>query len=75
MTYKETSDTGQGAILNNQDIFGCLFLCLKKPAIKGFYKILFFWRIKKYHTIFTNCEYKCEYKTPSLTYQTNFGII
>ena len=36
------SSLGQGAILNNQDIFGCLFLCLKKPAIKGFYKILFF---------------------------------
>ena len=42
MTYIDTSDTGQGAILNNQDIFGCLFLCLKKPTIKGFYKILFF---------------------------------
>jgi len=41
MTYIDTSDTGQGAKLKNQDIFGCLFLCLKKPAIKGFYKILF----------------------------------
>jgi len=28
MTYIDTSDTGQGAKLNNQDIFGCLFLCL-----------------------------------------------
>ena len=27
MTYIDTSDTGQGAKLNNQDIFGCLFLC------------------------------------------------
>ena len=29
MTYKDDLDTGQGAKLNNQDIFGCLFLCLK----------------------------------------------
>ena len=27
MTYIDTSDTGQGAKLNNQDIFGCLFYC------------------------------------------------
>ena len=36
MTYIDTSDTGQGAKLNNQDIFGCLFLCLKYPIAKGF---------------------------------------
>ena len=29
MTYIDTSDTGQGAKLNNQDIFGCLFYALK----------------------------------------------
>ena len=42
MAYKDDLNTGQGAKLNNQDILGCLFLCLKKLAIKGFYKILFF---------------------------------
>ena len=26
MTYIDTSDTGQGAKLKNQEIFGCLFL-------------------------------------------------
>ena len=31
MTYIDTSDTGQGAKLKNQDIFGCLFLCHKYP--------------------------------------------
>jgi hypothetical protein len=25
MTYKDDLNTGQGAKLNNQDIFGCLF--------------------------------------------------
>jgi len=29
MTYIDTSDTGQGAKFNNQDILGCLFLCHK----------------------------------------------
>lgn len=29
MSYKDDLNTGQGAKLNNQDIFGCLFLCLK----------------------------------------------
>jgi len=28
MTYIDTSDTGQGAKLNNQDIFGCLFVSI-----------------------------------------------
>ncbi len=28
MTYIDTSDTGQGAKLNNQDILGCLFYAL-----------------------------------------------
>ena len=41
MTYIDTSDTGQGAKLNNQDILGCLFLCLKKSYIKDFKKIIF----------------------------------
>ena len=41
MTYIDTSDTGQGAKFNNQDILGCLFLCLKYPIAKGFCKILF----------------------------------
>ena len=27
MAYKDDLNTGQGAKLNNQDIFGCLFLC------------------------------------------------
>ncbi len=29
MTYRDDLDTGQGAKLMNQDISGCLFLCLK----------------------------------------------
>jgi len=28
MTYTDSLNAGQGAKLNNQDIFGCLFLCL-----------------------------------------------
>ena len=36
MTYKYDLDTGQGAKLNNQDISGCLFLCLKYPDIKAY---------------------------------------
>ena len=62
ITYTDTSDTGQGAKFNNQDILGCLFLCLKYPITKGFCKILFLRRIKKYYKIVTYCEYNCEYK-------------
>jgi len=31
MTYKDTSDTGKGVKLNNQDISGCLFFMPKMP--------------------------------------------
>jgi len=67
MTYIDTSDTGQGAKLKNQDILGCLFLCLKYPIAKGFCKILFFYLLIKYRKKLTICEYNCECK---LCYQT-----
>ena len=63
MTYIDNLNTGQGAKLKNQDIFGCLFLCLKYPIAKGFCKILFFYLLIKYRKKLTICEYNSEYKS------------